>query len=98
MEKSCNRCDTCEEESVFHLVMQCQAVNHMRNDMYAEIKNNTQLGYDKLMESPQDTFHVLLGKTINDLEYTEMQNLWSISGRWIYRMYHNTLNDRRGIG
>ena len=98
IERSCNRCDNCAEESVFHLVMQCQSVSQMRDGMYAEIRNNVQMGYDKLIESPQDTFKILLGKPIDDLEYPEMQKLWSISGRWIHRMYQDTLNDRKGIG
>ena len=98
MDRACHTCDNATEESIFHLVMQCDNMNDLRRRMFEEISEGTPYLDTEMRKSPQDIFKVCMGKHIPHISTRVMSSLWLISGKWIVRMYQKVLREREGVG
>ena len=94
--RSCSRCESISEENIFHVVMQCDANLEMRINMLAEL-NDTARSIMQYVD-PGNLFYVMLGRVEEGFSFEEMCTLWTISGKWIQRMYDVTIKERIGIG
>ena len=97
LERSCNRCNSLEEENIFHLVMQCEANSDKRRNMFADMKEYTYLDICEIFKN-EPLFYTVLGKPIAGVCAVDMYRLWSISREWIRRMYNEKVKERNVIG
>ena len=91
----CERCDMSELENIRHLIMQCPAYEvsriQMYNDLYG-IGNNVR---ECIESSPAEVLSWILGGRIEGVEEQDMIDFWCITGKYVCKMYYDTVSKRQ---
>ena len=77
--------------------MQCPSTNELRFAMYDEIRQTDPLYEDRCIRNPGESLYWLLGKHIPGVEHDLMVDIWEIAGRYIQRMYKDTIEQRENV-
>ena len=86
--KMCTLCDVGGVEDARHVIMQCQFHTNARTEMFNEIVNV----YPAFGQ--EETFSILLGRVIDDVECNVMVSIWLIACTYISRMYWDVIKSR----
>ena len=92
----CNSCNLAAMDDARNLIMQCPAWQEERTDMMREISVIPDGSGHALLESQCDLVYVLMGKSAKGCTFEQMVIVWSISARYITRMYNRRIKE--GIG
>ena len=96
--KMCNLCDLYQIEDARHLILHCPFLQELRNEMMMLIDNLGDEVRDAISAANVDILYILLGYTLEGLNIELMDELRMISLEFISRMYHISVNKKRGIG
>ena len=92
----CNSCDLAAMDDVRHLILQCPAWQEERSDMMREISLIPDGSGQVILGSQVDLLYVLMGSGCNACTFEQMVIVWSISARYITKMYNRRIKE--GIG
>ena len=96
-QRLCEQCNMAAVETIGHLIMQCPSTNEIRICMYEEIRQTDPLYEERCRRNPGESLFWLLGKHIPGIEHDQMVDIWKIAGRYIQRMYKDTLEKRENV-
>ena len=66
--------------------------------MFTELEVHANSLEVTVLEVPDDTLPLLLGKCPRNTTFIQMETLWIIAGKHIHEMYRENLKLKRGIG
>ena len=92
--KICTRCDMSILESAHHLIMQCHFYENERIAMYHEINLIEGDWMEDIMANSQEIMYILLGKHPEGRSFSQMAQIWTISGKHISAMYRSVIAGR----
>ena len=94
----CNLCNNYAREDPFHIIMQCEGTQNIRDAMFRslnELLHHTE--YNALFQSP-DSFNIMMGKDPGEVPGDMMFDVWAVVCIYVSKMYWTILNNRIGIG
>ena len=62
MHRACHTCDNAVEESILHIVMQCDNTSDLRRSIFEEISERIPNLDTEMKKQPQEIFKVCMGK------------------------------------
>ena len=96
--KFCKLCNLSAIDDANHLVMQCPALQVVKNQMFDEIRGIPDGTCALMLDHCDDVLSYLIGRQKVDFSIEQMVNIWKISGKYINVMYGMNLRSRKGIG
>ena len=96
--RMCIECNLGIEENIKHIIMQCQAYEEIRREMFDSIlKLPNDIGIE-LLSDPSQTLLLLLGKSDDRFEIEHLIQFWSISARSVSKIYRLVIKNRLVVG
>ena len=89
--KMCILCDLGCEDNAVHLVMQCTFNEDIRLDMYNALNVIDNEHVRRILGTPAEFFHILVGKHPEGVPFEVMKGVWEISSRLISKMYRRSV-------
>ena len=94
----CNLCNNYAREDPFHIIMQCEGTQNIRDAMFRSLNELLrQTEYNTLFQSP-DSFNIMMGKDPGEVPGDLMFDIWALVCIYASKMYWTVLNNRIGIG
>ena len=94
--KLCQNCDLYAQEDIEHIIMQCPRYQKRSEIMFKEIFARCP---NVCFESnPSQIFGWIIGKQMDNVEYEELCNMWTIAGITINYVYKEVVKERSGMG
>ena len=94
----CDLCDRYEIEDARHLILHCPFFHNSRTTMVEKINEVEDNADFDLNECNVDMLYILLGRTVDGLNETQMEDIWLFALEFVYSMYREIVKHRRGIG
>ena len=87
-----------EVEDARHFLIHCQFFQKERDEMFNEICRIDETISQSIRDSQIDIICIILGRSMENVNETVMENIWRIALKYVYLMYRKNSNEKRGIG
>ena len=93
----CELCMTLSIEDDEHMIMHCNYMNTIRQQMHQEIQRLEYVNGRQFLTPESNTFLVIMGRPINDVDTEEYYDFLLIVAKYVNEMYNTIMRSREGV-